>query len=139
VVKRIKTIGDTAQKENPKTKKMEDIPSFNLELFNRLLENNPNLDLDMQFTGNTADYTNIFEKECNFASMAEMEAARELLTIVKKYDDADTDYVVFNSPFTYTVGVFTDTDVELIRFPDLKSYNFMIDIMKWITYQETLF
>lgn len=139
MAKRIKTIGDIAVKENPKTKVMEEIPSFVVELHNRLIEVNPEKAIDLQFTGNIADYDNIFTKECNFATMEEMKAARELLTLVKGFDDNDEEYVVYNSPFTNTIGIFTDTDVELIKFPNLVGYNFMIDILKWITYQETLF
>lgn len=118
---------------------MEEIPTFVVHLHNRLIDNNPDKDVDLQFTGNIADYENIFTKECNFASMTEMTEARMILEKVKELDDKDEEYVVYNSPFTNTIGLFTDIDVELYKFPDLKGYNYMIDILKWITYQETLF
>lgn len=139
-MKRIETIGNVIQKENPETKVVEYVPVFQVELVNRLKEVNPNVDIDLQFSMVPEDYTKMFRKELSFGSIEEMDAARNFLAKIKQFDDNDDTYVVINSPFTNTFLIL-DGNMQgtSIQYDNIKQYEYMLDILKWITEQERYF
>lgn len=139
-MKRIATIGNVIQKENPETEIVEYVPVFQVELINRLKEVNPNVDIDLQFSMAPEDYTRMFRKELSFGSTEEMDSARKLLALIKDFDEKDTSYVILNSPFNSTIFVLTqDLDGQTFQYDNIKQYEYIVDILKWITEQERYF
>jgi len=137
MVKHIASLGNVIQRENIDTKNIEEAPAFTVELHNRLPANR---DIDLQFELGPDDYNSMFKKQLEFGSMEEMDACKNLLMEVKRLEDMDKEYVVLNSPFTSTFTILIDKgESQYYKFPDLKSYEHMVDILKWITKQESYF
>jgi hypothetical protein len=139
-MKRISTIGNVIQKEDPETQLVEYVPVFQVELINRLKEVNPNVDIDLQFNMIPEDYTRMYRKELSFGSIEEMDACRKLLAKIKTLDDDNKTYVVLNSPFTNSILILDkDLDGESVSYDNIKQYEYMVDILKWINEQERYF
>jgi hypothetical protein len=140
MVKRIASIGNVVQRENPETKVVEYVPVFQVELWNRLKDVNPNMDIDLQFSMVPEDYTRMYRKELTFGSIEEMDACRKILMKIKSLDDDDKIYVVLNSPFTNSILILDkDLDGESVSYDNIKQYEYMVDILKWINEQERYF
>jgi hypothetical protein len=139
-MKRIASIGNVIQRENPETEIVEPVPVFTLELINRIKINNSDADIDLQFGMAPDDYERIFRKELSFSNMEEMGSARKLLDKIEEYDDDDITYVILNSPFNNTLLILTkDLEGETFQFDNIKQYEYMVSILKWITDQERYF
>lgn len=137
---KIASIGNVLQKENEETKKVEEVPGFTLELHNRVREVNPEKDIDLQFDLSPASYENIFKKELHFESKEEMEACRKILDKIKNFDDKEIPYVVLNSPFTNSIMVLDDKfEGETVQYDNSKQYDYMLQILKWISAQDKYF
>lgn len=137
---RIATIGNPHQEENSETKQIEHVPVFTLELVNNIVEKNPDKDIDLKFGQSPTDYESLFKKDLSFTDEEEMNASRDFLMEIKRLDELNRDYTVLNSPFTSTFIILIDKgENQFYKFPNLRSYEYMLDILKWITSQESYF
>jgi hypothetical protein len=137
---RIATIGNVHQEENPETKQMEYVPVFTLELVNNIQTKNPDKDIDLKFGQSPAAYESLFKKDLTFTDETEMDACRNFLMEIKRLDELDRDYAVLNSPFTSTFIILIDKgESQYYKFPNMKSYKYMLDILMWITQLESYF
>ena len=135
-MKRIETLGDFHNKENPETKVVEEIPNFTLEIANRLpAEKDIELQFDLQHVG----YQDMMKKELMFSSKKEALVARDLLLEIKRLDELDENYTITYSPFTNTMllkPARANSENQLFAFPGNNSYNYMVMILDWINKQE---
>lgn len=136
--KRIVSIGNVHQTEVGDAKKIESVPIFTIELTNRIREVNPNKDIDLQFDLSPAAYQGLFKKDLTFTTMEEMDKAKDLIAYIHDLESSDIEYNVLNSPFTNSILVFT-SEPKTFKFPNLKSYTYMVDVLKWMTDQEKHF
>jgi hypothetical protein len=139
-MKKILSMGNVHQEENAETHQVKPIPVFTLELVNNLQSKNPEKNVDLQFGQSPADYESIFKKDLSFTNEEEMDAARNFLSEIIRLDDMDREYAIINSPFTNTFMILINGgESQYYKFPSLKSYKYMLDILMWITQQETYF
>jgi hypothetical protein len=137
---RILSIGNVHQEEDAETHQVKPIPIFTLELVNNLQSKNPEKNIDMQFGQSPADYESIFKKDLSFTNEEEMDACRNFLMEIKRLDELGKEYAVINSPFTNTfVILINGGESQYYKFPNMKSYDYTLDILKWITQQEDYF
>ncbi len=133
-MQRITVIGDFVEKEDPESKVVAPIPNFSLELANRLPEEKA---IDLQFSLGQHEYDAMMKRELGFGTSEEATVAKNMLLEIKRLDELDQEYVVLNSPFTNTMIIsINGGESQYFKFPNIQSYNFMIDVLKWINHQE---
>jgi len=138
------------QKEHPDTHVVRDVPSFTLYLNNMIAAEKPELDANLQFELLQPAYEALFMNELQFETLEGMQLAREFFAHIKDLEDSESDFFLIHSPFNYTIAI-GGTEIEegedgrqkevykhhgLYRFFSRRSYDYIVDILKWISGQE---